>query len=157
MGEMVMIVMYAARATLGAAMDQHADEDLRAGCGFLLFSVPAVLIVIGAWSYHPLLGVGTVAALLGLGVWWFGKKSAKEARDGRAARQELARWTRARSWRPGSGALAGDADRDIAVEILRLGHEDGRLTLEELQERLDRAVVARTHGQLADALRGLLP
>ena len=43
---------------------------------------------------------------------------------------------------------AGDADRDAVVERLHAAHAEGRLTTEELTERLDAALAARTLGDL---------
>jgi hypothetical protein len=51
---------------------------------------------------------------------------------------------------------ASDADRERVVEMLRDHGASGRLTTEELEERADRALVARTHGEL-DALLTDLP
>jgi hypothetical protein len=51
---------------------------------------------------------------------------------------------------------ASDADREELVEQLRRHHADGRLTLEELTERTERAYAARTLGDL-DALATDLP
>jgi uncharacterized protein DUF1707 len=51
---------------------------------------------------------------------------------------------------------ASDADRDRVAEALREHHAAGRLTMEEFQERLDRAYAARTLGEL-DALTADLP
>jgi Domain of unknown function (DUF1707) len=44
---------------------------------------------------------------------------------------------------------ASHADRDGVVELLRAAAGDGRLTAEELDERLEVALTARTHGELA--------
>jgi hypothetical protein len=44
---------------------------------------------------------------------------------------------------------ASHADRDQVVELLRVSAGDGRLTAEELDERLERAMTARTYGELA--------
>ncbi|MEU0220953.1 DUF1707 domain-containing protein [Streptomyces sp. NPDC006265] len=44
---------------------------------------------------------------------------------------------------------ASHADRDRAVDVLRVAAGDGRLTLEELEERLETALCARTVGELA--------
>ena len=44
---------------------------------------------------------------------------------------------------------ASHADRDRVVEVLRVAAGDGRLTAEELDERLEAALSARTHGELA--------
>jgi hypothetical protein len=51
---------------------------------------------------------------------------------------------------------ASDADRERFVETLRQHHVDGRLTVEELSERTERAYAARTLGDL-DALATDLP
>ncbi|GGW98999.1 DUF1707 SHOCT-like domain-containing protein [Streptomyces lomondensis] len=44
---------------------------------------------------------------------------------------------------------ASHADRDRIVDVLRVAAGDGRLTLEELDERLEAALAARTVGELA--------
>ncbi|SMQ14884.1 protein of unknown function [Streptomyces sp. Ag82_O1-12] len=44
---------------------------------------------------------------------------------------------------------ASHADRDRVVDVLRVAAGDGRLTLEELEERLETALSARTVGELA--------
>jgi hypothetical protein len=44
---------------------------------------------------------------------------------------------------------ASHADRDLTVDILRVSAGDGRLTLAELDERLETALTARTIGELA--------
>jgi hypothetical protein len=52
--------------------------------------------------------------------------------------------------RPGDGGLrASHADRDIVVEQLRVAAGDGRLTSEELDERLEAALTAKTYAELA--------
>ena len=51
---------------------------------------------------------------------------------------------------------ASDADREQFVEALRQHHAEGRLTVEELTERTERAYAARTLGDL-DALATDLP
>jgi hypothetical protein len=51
---------------------------------------------------------------------------------------------------------ASHEDRDRVIEILRVAAGDGRLTAEELDERLDVAFSARTYGELA-ALTSDLP
>jgi hypothetical protein len=43
---------------------------------------------------------------------------------------------------------ASHADRDRVVELLRIAAGDGRLTAEELDERLEAALTARTHREL---------
>lgn len=58
---------------------------------------------------------------------------------------------------PGDPKLrASDADRDRVASLLREHHAAGRLTAEEFHERLDKALVAKTLGDL-DALMTDLP
>jgi Domain of unknown function (DUF1707)/Cell wall-active antibiotics response 4TMS YvqF len=45
---------------------------------------------------------------------------------------------------------ASDADRDRVAEVLRDAAGEGRITVDELDERIDRAFAARTHGELAE-------
>lgn len=47
------------------------------------------------------------------------------------------------------GVRASDADRDRAVDALRTAAGDGRLTIDELGERLEAALSSRTLGELA--------
>jgi uncharacterized protein DUF1707 len=55
-----------------------------------------------------------------------------------------------------SGELrASHEDRDRVVELLRVAAGDGRLTAEELDERLEAALTARTYGELAALTRDL--
>ena len=49
----------------------------------------------------------------------------------------------------GSELRASHEDRDLVVELLRVSAGDGRLTAEELDERLELAMTARTYGELA--------
>jgi hypothetical protein len=62
---------------------------------------------------------------------------------------------------PGSGEsrpepmLASDAERDRSVELLRTAVGEGRLTLEEFTERVERAQSARTDVELAALSRDL--
>ena len=51
--------------------------------------------------------------------------------------------------------LASDAERDRAVELLRTAVGEGRLTLEEFSERVERAQSARTDVELATLSRDL--
>src|SRR5437764_4963536 len=44
---------------------------------------------------------------------------------------------------------ASHDDRDRVVELLRVSAGDGRLSAEELDERLEQAMTARTYGELA--------
>ena len=48
-----------------------------------------------------------------------------------------------------AGLRASHVDRDQVVELLRVAAGDGRLTAEELDERLEAALTARTYGELA--------
>jgi hypothetical protein len=50
---------------------------------------------------------------------------------------------------------ASHEDRDQVVELLRVSAGDGRLTAEELDERLERAMTARTYGELATLVADL--
>ena len=50
-----------------------------------------------------------------------------------------------------------EADRDIIAERLRTAHVDGRLTIDELGERLDATLSARTYGDLERQIRDLVP
>jgi hypothetical protein len=52
---------------------------------------------------------------------------------------------------------ASDADRENVVRLLRDAHADGRITLVEHGERVERAYAARTLGDLAHLTRDLLP
>jgi hypothetical protein len=51
---------------------------------------------------------------------------------------------------------ASDAERDATAERLRSAAAEGRLTSEELEERLERALLARTRAEL-DAIVADLP
>ena len=50
---------------------------------------------------------------------------------------------------------ASDADRDRAATLLREHHAAGRLTAEEFHERLDRAMTAKTLGELDELMADL--
>lgn len=50
---------------------------------------------------------------------------------------------------PPGGLRAAHDDRDRVVELLRVAAGDGRLTMEELDERVGAALMARTYGELA--------
>ena len=50
---------------------------------------------------------------------------------------------------------AADADRERVAEVLRDAAGDGRLTMEELDERLDRVYAARTYAELTPITRDL--
>src|SRR4051812_5899920 len=53
--------------------------------------------------------------------------------------------------------LASDADRDIALALLREASVDGRLTLEDLAQRAELVHGARTRDDVAAATAGLAP
>jgi hypothetical protein len=50
---------------------------------------------------------------------------------------------------PGDHLRATNDDRDRVVEMLRVAAGDGRLSLEELDQRVGAALTARTYGELA--------
>jgi hypothetical protein len=50
---------------------------------------------------------------------------------------------------------ASDADRDKAAQLLREHHAEGRLTAEEFDDRVDRALTAKTLGELDELLSDL--
>jgi DNA-binding transcriptional ArsR family regulator len=56
---------------------------------------------------------------------------------------------------PATHERVSDADRDAAAAALGEHFAQGRLTLDELNARLDAALTARTHGELARAARDL--
>jgi len=55
----------------------------------------------------------------------------------------------------GSNIRVGDAEREAVASQLREHYADGRLTLEELNERLDQAFAAKTRAELATVTRDL--
>jgi hypothetical protein len=55
----------------------------------------------------------------------------------------------------GSNIRVGDADREAVASQLREHYADGRLTLDELNERLDQAFAAKTRAELAMVTRDL--
>jgi Domain of unknown function (DUF1707) len=57
---------------------------------------------------------------------------------------------------PAAGIRASDAERDATLERLSAAAGDGRLTLEEFSQRMDRAATARTRAEL-DRLVADLP
>jgi DUF1707 SHOCT-like domain/Cell wall-active antibiotics response LiaF, C-terminal len=50
---------------------------------------------------------------------------------------------------PAGGVRASDAERDATIERLSAATGDGRLTLEEFSQRMERATAARTRAELA--------
>ena len=58
----------------------------------------------------------------------------------------------------GRGALrVSHEDRDQVAEALRIAAGDGRLSSDELDERLERALTARTYNELAVLVADLPP
>ncbi len=57
----------------------------------------------------------------------------------------------------GPGLRISDADREAAAAQLREHYAQGRLTLEEFNQRLDEAFAATTQGQLSALTRDLPP
>src|SRR5215831_1078641 len=55
----------------------------------------------------------------------------------------------------GAGLRASHDDRDRVVEVLRVAAGDGRITTEELDERVGAALTARTYGELAALISDL--
>jgi uncharacterized membrane protein len=55
----------------------------------------------------------------------------------------------------GSELRAGDADRDRALDVLRAGFAEGRLTEEEHAHRVAKVQAARTYGELAELVDDL--
>jgi hypothetical protein len=55
----------------------------------------------------------------------------------------------------GAGLRASHDDRDRAVEVLRVAAGDGRITAEELDERVGAALTALTYGELAALISDL--
>jgi len=51
--------------------------------------------------------------------------------------------------------LASDRERERAVVVLRDGGAEGRLTPQELEEKVERALGARTRGELASVIEDL--
>jgi hypothetical protein len=57
---------------------------------------------------------------------------------------------------PSDDLRASHEDRDRVVELLRVAAGDGRLTGDELDNRLEKALTARTYGELTALTRDLL-
>jgi DNA-binding MarR family transcriptional regulator len=82
--------------------------------------------------------------------------------DGRAALdrytavlRQLPRVAREDHQAPAPDVRVGDADRDAAAAALGEHFAQGRLTLDELDARLDATLTATTHGELSRAARDL--
>ncbi|WP_162794955.1 DUF1707 SHOCT-like domain-containing protein [Nonomuraea lactucae] len=72
--------------------------------------------------------------------------------------EELITARRARSDTPGPRELrASDDDRERVAQVLQDAHADGRLTLEEFEERLGAVYSSRTLGELVAVTADLLP
>ena len=74
-----------------------------------------------------------------------------EARPGQSApeaRRDAQPDVRARDVSPRNDLRASHEDRDRIVELLRVSAGDGRLSLDELDERVEAALTARTYGEL---------
>jgi hypothetical protein len=56
---------------------------------------------------------------------------------------------------PGNNVRVGDADREAVAAQLREHYADGRLTLEELNERIDQTFAAKTKADLNPVMRDL--
>lgn len=56
---------------------------------------------------------------------------------------------------PGPDLRVGDAERDAAAERLRESYAEGRLTLDEFNERLSAALAATTERELSQVTRDL--
>ena len=57
----------------------------------------------------------------------------------------------------GGGMRASDRDRELVADVLNTAFADGRLTSEELDERLHQALAARTFDDLTPLTRDLVP
>jgi hypothetical protein len=55
----------------------------------------------------------------------------------------------------GSNLRAADADRERIAERLRKSHAEGRLDIDEFQERLERCYGAKTFGELRELVKDL--
>jgi len=82
--------------------------------------------------------------------------------DGRAALDRYTEVLRQLRWvaredrpAPAPNVRVGDADRDAAAAALGEHFAQGRLTLDELDARLDATLTATTHGELSQAAQDL--
>lgn len=125
------------------------------GCGLFILIIGLGALGQFLWNIHPIVLFAAIALVLwGLGKWLLHRKQLKDNET--AAQASAERLAYVKTWKPASDTLARDSDRDLAVEFLHAGHEDGRLTTEDLNQRLGLAMAAKTHGDLAAAVRGLL-
>ncbi len=72
-----------------------------------------------------------------------------------AVLRQLPRMAREDHQAPAPDVRVGDADRDAAAAALGEHFAQGRLTLDELDARLDATLTATTHGELFQAARDL--
>ena len=72
-----------------------------------------------------------------------------------AVLRQLPRVAREDHQAPAPDLRVGDADRDAAAAALGEHFAQGRLTLDELNARLDATLTATTHGELSQAARDL--
>jgi Domain of unknown function (DUF1707) len=70
-------------------------------------------------------------------------------------RYEYVSWTHDEGVRSDAGLRASDAERERVVERLRVHAGEGRLDVDELEERIEAVYAAKTRGELADLLRDL--
>ena len=73
----------------------------------------------------------------------------------RQARLDVPVWGERRQPPPASTLRVSDADRQIVVDDLQRHTADGRLTLDEFEERVDEALRARTGAELRLVTRDL--
>jgi hypothetical protein len=66
-------------------------------------------------------------------------------------------WRQGEKHTPPAELRASDTDRERVVWLLQDAHGDGRLTLDEHAERVQRAYEARTLGELSALTRDLIP
>ncbi|HET9859395.1 MAG TPA: DUF1707 domain-containing protein [Nocardioidaceae bacterium] len=88
--------------------------------------------------------LGEVGSAVG-GAWAAANAMRSAADQARAARAVATR----------SATLASDADRELVSSRLEDAYAHGRLTQQEFNDRTDRALTARTHGELDAVLHGL--
>ena len=70
-------------------------------------------------------------------------------------RRPEAWWNQAPASGPRPDLKIGDAERTAVTEALQRHYSEGRLDEAELEERLDRALAARTEGDLAEIVQDL--
>lgn len=98
----------------------------------------AVFPPLGPGAAKPAFDLGDVSRLMGM-MW-----SAVPSQRRTSTRRN-----------PRAGLLASNVDRDTAVQLLSDAFAQGRLSSDELEQRTDQALTARTYGDLDAALEGL--